>query len=229
MAPRKGIQTAFDFPKRGGARKGAGRKRKDQSSDKRVAHTARPKLDGRTPVHVTLRVRRDVPNLRTQVCMAVVFRVFAAARSRLGMRLAQWSVQRDHLHLIVEPESEEALSRGMQGLKIRFARALNRALGRGGSVFTDRYHAAPLRSPKQVRNCLVYVLFNSRHHGSRDAAAVPMLDACSSSPCFDGWSRPRAPTEGRWGDTVAPPVTWLLRAGWKRHGLINPEEVPCAA
>jgi len=104
---------------------------------------------------VTLRVRWDVPNLRTQVGMRVLWAVFAAARSRLGMRLAEWSVQRDHLHLIVEPEGEKELSRAMQGLCIRIAKRLNKALGRRGRVFADRYHSVPLTKPRQVRNALV--------------------------------------------------------------------------
>src|SRR5262245_61173077 len=97
---RRGLtQTGLPFPKWGGARKGAGRKGKDgRAGLPGVVHTARPKLDGRTPVHVTLRLRRDVPNIRSQRGMKVAWRVFAAARDRLGMRIVQWAVQRNHLH-----------------------------------------------------------------------------------------------------------------------------------
>ena len=226
MAQRQAIQTTLPFPKRGGRRKGAGRKREDGRATKGSVHTPRPRLDGRTPVHVTLRVRRDVPNLRTQVTMKVLWTAFAAAKNRLGVRLAQWSVQRDHLHLLVEPEDEDALSRGMQGLKIRIAKALNKALGRRGSVFADRFHAVPLRRPRQVRNALAYVLLNARHHSPATASSA--LDPCSSAPCFDGWTLPRSPTPGPWSDGVAPPATRLLRVGWKRHGLVDPTEVPGA-
>ena len=131
---------------------GAGRKRADGRRSTGVAHTRRPRVDGRTPVHVTLRLRRDVPSLRSQLGMKVVWRAFAAARDRLGVRLVHWSAQRDHLHLIVEPESERALSRGVQGLCIRLAKSVNRAFGRHGRVFADRYHGVPLRSPRQARN-----------------------------------------------------------------------------
>ncbi|HEY4116912.1 MAG TPA: hypothetical protein VGM56_03600, partial [Byssovorax sp.] len=75
-------------------------------------------------------------------------------------------MQRDHVHLLVEPESERALSRGVQGICIRFAKAINRVLGRRGRVFADRYHAVPLRSPRQTRNALAYVLLNARHHAA---------------------------------------------------------------
>ena len=190
-------------------------------------HTPRPRLDGRTPVHVTLRLRRDVPSLRSQRGMQVVVRAFGAARDRLGVRLVQWAVQRDHLHMIVEPESEKALARGLQGLCIRLAKRLNRAFGRRGRVFADRYHGVALRSPRQARNALAYVLLNERHHAAgRGERPARGLDACSSSPSFDGWTRPRPPTLGFWSDTIMPASTWLLRVGWRRHGLVNPLEVP---
>jgi len=58
-------QLALDLRTWGGKRKGAGR-----SPTRRVAlvsHDARPQLDGRTPVHVVLRVLEDVPSLRAGV------------------------------------------------------------------------------------------------------------------------------------------------------------------
>ncbi|HEY4116992.1 MAG TPA: transposase [Byssovorax sp.] len=180
-------------------------------------------------MHVTLRLRRSVPNLRSQLGMQVVWRTFAAARDRLGVRLVHWSAQRDHLHLIVEPESEKALSRGVQGLCIRLAKSINRAFGRRGRVFADRYHGVPLRSPRQTRNALAYVLLNGRHHAAaRGEAPSPGLDACSSSPCFEGWTTARPPTQGPWSATVRPASTWLLHTGWRRHGLVDPFEVPGA-
>ena len=159
--------------------------------------------------------------------MHVVSRVFAAARDRLGVRLVQWAAQRDHLHLIVEPESEHALSRGVQGLCIRLAKHLNRAFGRRGGVFADRYHGVALRSPRQARNVLAYVLLNERHHAAGRGEQPSLgLDPCSSSPCFEGWTSPRPPTPGPWTATVMPPATWLLRVGWRVHGLVDPIEVP---
>ena len=231
MKRRRVIQGALPFPRRGGARKGAGRKRKDgKVGVAGPVHTPRPRLDGRTPVHVTLRLRRDVPSLRTQVGMRVVWRVFAAARERLGVRLVQWAVQRDHLHLIVEPESHGALSRGMQGLCIRLAKQLNQALGRRGRVLADRYHGVPLRSPRQTRNALAYVLLNERHHAtSRGERPSVGLDACSSSPCFDGWTSARAPTprplarhHGAGVDVAAPRGLAAAEASSTRSRCLGP-------
>jgi hypothetical protein len=144
-------------------------------------------------------------------------------RARDDFRIVHFSVQTDHVHLIVEAEGKKALSRGMRGLAIRVARSLNRALGRRGSVGSDRYHARALHTPTMVRNVLVYVLANAAKH----LRVVAGLDPCSSAPWFDGY-RGASERETRPALTL-PPRTWLLRVGWRRHGLISPHESPRAA
>ncbi|MEL6548132.1 MAG: transposase, partial [Myxococcota bacterium] len=92
-------------------------------------------------MHITLKLRREVATLRTKTKVKVLRSAIAACRERAGGRVIQWSIQRDHIHLICEAARRRALSRAMQGLSIRIAKGLNRLLGRKGSVFLDRYHA----------------------------------------------------------------------------------------
>ena len=143
-----------------------------------------------------------------------------AVASHRDFRILQFSVQDDHVHLIVEADDTRALGHGMRGLAIRVARAVNRALGRRGAVWGDRYHARALTTPRAVRNALVYVLFNRRKH----CAGERGLDPCSSAPWFSGWRDAVATLSGR------PPVvaarTWLAAVGWRRHGLIGLGEQP---
>jgi hypothetical protein len=91
-----------------------------------------------------------------------------------------------------------------------------------------RYHLKTLCSPRQVRNALAYVLLNVRKHWrQRNGVAPPVrLDAASSGAWFDGWSRPPPASEVRPTCEVARARTWLLREGWRRHGLVDPAEVP---
>ena len=126
----------------------------------------------------------------------------------------------DHLHLVVEADGPTAFERGVRGLAIRVAKAINRALGRRGHVWADRFHARLLRTPREVRNALVYVLHNIRRHlpGTRG------LDPCSSARWFDGWRTP-VPAVAE-AAPVAPARTWLARIGWRRRGLIDVEERP---
>lgn len=75
----------------------------------------------------------------------------------------------NHLHQIVEADDSKALSRGMQGLCVRMAQALNAALNRRGRVFADHFHSRPLRSPTELVNAIRYVLRNAERHASRVA------------------------------------------------------------
>jgi hypothetical protein len=129
---------------------------------------------------------------------------------------------------VVEATSKAALARGMQGLASGLARRVNHALGRRGSLFADRYHAHALSSPREVRNAIVYVLRNYVKHREElpDLGTEPRsgIDPCSSARWFGGWAEAVRPPP------IPPPVTvpatWLLRAGWKRLGLIRREERP---
>jgi hypothetical protein len=105
---------------------------------------------------------------------------------------------------------------------VRIARGLNDLWKRTGSVFDDHDHARALVTPREVRNALVYVLHNARKHGWERAG----IDPCSSGPWFDGWSRSPAPLDRRGPAPVARARTWLLAQGWRRHGLLRPDERP---
>ena len=186
-----------------------------------MPHRARPQHKARFPLHVTLRMRAGLAPLREPV-LGEAIRAELAASSREAFRLLHFSIQTNHLHLVVEAHDALALSRGMQGLAVRVARRLNRTLGVRGRVFRERYHARELTTPRSVRNALVYVLMNARKHGARLASG---LDAFSSAPWFDGFAR-REPSED--ASPVRAPRTWLAGIGWRRRGLIRFDERPTA-
>ena|SRR5438309_4656929 len=197
---RKQGQLGFElrYRGRGGYRPGAGRPKKLGAG---VPHGPRPKLAARNPVHVTARVRDEAARLRTRQCFRVVLGAIGAVRERDGFRIVHFTVQRNHLHLIVEARDAVALARGIQALSIRIARAINRVLGRGGKVFADRYHAHALKTPTEVVNAIAYVLGNSQVHAARKGRAVhpDAVDPLSSAANRN---------------YVAAPQTWLLRIGW---------------
>jgi putative transposase len=144
-----------------------------------------------------------------------------ARASKAFYRVLVFSVQTDHVHLIVEAEGTLALTRGTQGLAIRCARALNRACQRKGRVWRHRYHAHFLRTPHEVRRAYVYVLLNFRKH----LGAGPGIDPCSSGAWFDGWAVAVRMPSG--SSPVVAATTWLAKVGWQRAGpRIHPEERP---
>lgn len=186
-----------------------------------MPHQARPVHLARHPVHVTLRARRAVGSLLARRVFPFV-RAALAAASGSSFRLVHFSVQADHVHLFIEARDKPALSRGARGLAIRVARAINRARGRRGAVWADRYHARALTTPREVRHALVYILMNSREH--RPGAWG--IDPYSSGRWFAGWRDHYAPPPAGVPSPVAAPCTWLARDGWRRYGLIGLDERP---
>ena len=186
-------------------------------------HCVRPLHRARHPVHVTLRAHPGLASFRSDTVYAALERALARA-SKSFFRVIEFSVQTDHIHLIVEAEGRLALTRGTQGLAIRCARAINRATHRRGRVWRHRYHAHYLRTPSEVRAAYVYVLLNFRKH----LRAGPGIDPRSSGRWFGGWVRPAAPM-----DEPAPvvrPRTWLGAIGWRRAGgAIDCGESPATA
>ena len=223
MARRRKQQQLMRFLRWGGKRQGAGRKPNGQKAG--VSHRQRSPLASRFPIHVTLRLDRGLPRLRRKAAYAVLRRCISRSNDRVGFRLCQYSVLNNHLHLIVEAKGRSELSRGMQGLCVRIARGLNRLWGRSGRVFSDRYHDHVLRTPKEVRHALSYVLNNARRHRIGFPCS---LDLFTSGPWFDGWrSRREQPAASVQMDPpTARARTWLLNIGWRRHGLLSAAEVP---
>jgi REP-associated tyrosine transposase len=199
----------------GGKREGAGRPR---TGKKYVPHRVRPDHDKNHPVHVTLRAR--LSELRDFPVFDAVAEALAKA-SKKFFRVCEYSVQRNHIHLIVEADDAAALARGMQGLVARAAKAVNRALHRKGSVFADHYHAHELTKPTEVRNALVYVLNNWKKHLP---GANRGVDGCSSGKWFVGWADHAPDTP----PTLPAATSWLLRIGWRKSGLIETREAPRA-
>jgi REP element-mobilizing transposase RayT len=173
-------------------------------------------------------VRRGVPSLRTRCFVREFQATLRAACERREFRVCQYSIQRDHLHMVVEANGKEALARGMKAVAARLARAVNRVFRRKGPVLFGRYHLRLLRTPREVRNALAYVLLNVRKHWRQRSGSPPpvRLDVASSGAWFDGWKRSLPSMEKRERREVAHPRTWLLVKGWRQYGLIDPVETP---
>ncbi|HKA87370.1 MAG TPA: transposase [Haliangiales bacterium] len=162
---------------------------------------------------MTLRAVNGSPNMRNFAVAGEIGKLLKRrARRELPCRVVHFTIQNDHIHMIVEAADRTALSRGIQGLASGIARVVNRTAGCAGGLWRDRYHARALRTPTEVRNCLVYVLRNAAKHGSTAAA----VDPCSAAAWFDGFAdRPAMRTDLA---PVVPPTTWLLSTGWRARG-----------
>jgi REP element-mobilizing transposase RayT len=222
-------QQSFHFPTRGGARKGAGR---PAAGPRAIRHDKRIRVIATRPIHVTCRALPRVGNLRRDAIYAAIREATTVVARHDGLRIVHLSIQRSHIHLLVEADSGRALTHGMCSFLISAARHVNRVIRADGRVF-ERYHARSLGTPREVRNCLAYVLNNWRHHGEhrRARAARWLVDKYSSAIAFDGWSELGrgerfAMPAGHAPLTVWSPRIWLLTTGWSRHGLVSTREAP---
>ena len=189
-------------------------------------------------MHVTLRVVKAVGGLRRRRAYHAFRRALRTTWVRQDFRVVHVSIQREHVHLICEADDEGALGRGMKGLEISAARHLNAAVAverhqpapRRGTVFPERYHVEQLRTPRQVRNAIAYVLSNWRRHREDRAGAGTraQIDPYASGVLFDGWKRddPFIPPGNFVPLGTVRPQTWLLERGWRRHGAIDSRVVP---
>ena len=220
MARRRPKQLSLPVPPGwGGLRTGAGRKPNGRGPG--VWHVSRPPHDQAHPVLVTLRAepRSPVPPIRKRLS-----RPEARARTIEPKHISRASFLRTDRSRPPRRRGERApvpCHGGFRASAGRCAKAINRASHHRGRVWTDRYHARALRTPREVRTALVYVLQNFRKH----LRAPAVVDPCSSGPWFDGWARAierraePAPTR--------PPISWLAATGWRRAGgLIAFNEAP---
>ncbi len=225
--------------RRGGRRPGAGRK---PITERRASerHKRRPKLTGRDPLLVTVRIDQDVGNLRRRGIYHALRFALDACALRDTFRVVHFSIQRTHLHMIVEAATKEALSSHMKGLLISAARHIHaavtadRGVRRRGRGVSDRDHARVLRTPREVRNAIAYVLNNWRRH-QEDLAPFArswLVDPYSTGVRFGGWKELEetglmfSPRPEYKPLMTCVPRTWLLRTGWERRGLIGTREIP---
>jgi putative transposase len=230
------------FKTRGGKRTGAGRLPRGRRAG--CSHKKRPFLHERFPVHVVLRTVAAVGNLRRRCVYHAIREATITVARREGFRIVHLSIQRTHVHLLVEATNSAALGRGMQAFQISAAKQLNVAISKGrpgprrrGTVFPDRYYAEIITSPTQARHALSYVLLNWRKH--EEDRVSPMsewnVDWFSSAAMFPDWAEYGEDEWCLWQgpSTYDPllvfrPQTWLLRDGWKKTGTISCRTIPSA-
>jgi hypothetical protein len=206
----------------GGYRPGSGRRPKGEVSG--VSHHTRADVSSRNPVRVALKIKPELGSLRKKRIHAVIRGALSEGCDSGDFRICHYAVQPAGLLLIVEADDRAALSRGMQGVNVRIAKSLNRLWERNGAVFADRYETEILKSSQVVRDTLSSVFNGGRLYDNipRDEA-----DPFSSARYFDGWkNEPRRlePAEG--APPVARPRSALLKSAWRKHGLIDVNEMP---
>jgi REP element-mobilizing transposase RayT len=145
---------------RGGRRPGAGRKR---IHSKGVAHRVREKVHMRHAMHVNFKYRTTI---RHKKGLSLLKRAILNARKK-GPRVIHFSLQSNHIHMILEAQDNAILTRGMRSLTVTIAKGLGK-----GRVQLERYHLHVLKTLAATRNAVHYVLFNEQKHSGLKKAYV---------------------------------------------------------
>lgn len=138
--------------KRGGRRPSSGRPR---IHSKGVAHRKREKVNLKTPLHINFKLNL---NVRTKERLKILKKAIVKAREQ-GLNIIHYSLQSNHVHLIVETMDNKTLTKGMRSLTITFSKNIKR-----GQIQKERYHLHVLRTPRETKNAITYVLFNQQKH-----------------------------------------------------------------
>jgi REP element-mobilizing transposase RayT len=226
----KPVQLTFEDARRptgrGGWRPNAGRPK----GRKTTPHDKRKEFAARYPLHVTWRLAQGGPYLRKYHAAALIREAIRAAQ-KASFRVVEYSIQGNHLHMIIEASGKRGLESGMRGLARRITCKLRTKLSWEGKLLT-RYHARLLTTPREVRNALRYVLLNARHHAAQRGERLDnfWVDPYSSGLWFDGWSRPIILNSELRDELKHPRPTvrassWLLAIGWRTWKLIELDEI----
>jgi REP element-mobilizing transposase RayT len=189
-------------------------------------------------VHLTLRLREGLPNLRTRKGAQIVKRAILGAQSR-GLRVIHFSILSNHIHLICEALSLSVLMNSMKSLTSRMGIHLRRLIKEqkhhsnrlevldkeGLGLFRGRYNLQAIQNPAQMKQTLAYVLLNPAKHFKK----APYLDAFTSAAIFEDWQKligrelnlnsSLATLKKNLKEFLAPPQLWLTQAGWAKARL----------
>jgi putative transposase len=212
MKLRKPIQ--LEFKTRGGKRKGAGRKKRLASEPE---HVRRASITHKIPMHLTVRCETGVPSLRSKYFLFLLGRMIMLARLK-GLAISHFAIESNHIHLIAEARSNQALARGMMSLTASIRAALKSIFGHVGKVLAGRFHTHLLKTPSEMKHALKYVFFNHAKH----CGMKPFIDFFFSAALFaeihlfldtqiedNKWLWPARAA-------LAQPESWMQAVGWKR-------------
>jgi putative transposase len=216
----------LEFKKVGGwsgYRRGAGRPNRSQT----VNHMRRPRVDFSKPLHITQKLKSGIPSLRRKDFERLFHGSLQGAKEA-GLHVIQYSLQHDHIHMVVEVANNKKLRAGMYSLASSFARALQKKMGLTGGIFKGSFHMVVITSPTQMKRVLTYVLLNYCKHSKM----LEHLDPFSSGRFFVKWRELLG--RKRWNPVLeweiqgeredaaviglSPPQSWLARQGWLRAG-----------
>lgn len=149
--------------------KHAGRPAKNDAG---IRHTKRPDLTRPSSLHLTVKIEKSKANLKNKNVLAILKKAIFNAR-RQGLKVIHYSLEYDHIHLIIEADNNRTLGKGMQAFGVTLAKAINRMRKVKGQVYKHRYHFRQITSSRQLKNVMTYIFNNGVKHKTSATALSP--------------------------------------------------------
>ncbi|MDD4973652.1 MAG: transposase [Bacteriovorax sp.] len=128
-----------------------------------MRHTSRPHLSKACSLHLTVKIKKIKAELKNKSVLSILKRAILNARKQ-GLKVIHYSLEYDHVHLLIEADNNHILSKGMQSFGVTISKAINRMRKLKGGVYKHRYHFRKISSPRQLKNVLNYIFNNGIKH-----------------------------------------------------------------
>ena len=82
------------------------------------------------------------------------------AKRRFGLRILNYIVTSNHIHLLVQDRGRDEIAHSMQLIAGRTVQEYNRRKQHSGAFWEDRYHATAVDTGEHLLRCLAYIDLN---------------------------------------------------------------------
>ncbi|MEI8348179.1 MAG: transposase [Pseudomonadota bacterium] len=200
--------------------KAAGRPRISRSDKTPVPHRLREEIPKKKPVHVVWHLNPHVPPCRRKNIL-LIFKKAVLKGRLMGLKVIHFSLMNNHLHLLIETENKKALAKALQSFAISFTKRLKNFNGlKKTPIFKERYFCHILKSLREVKHAIHYILMNgkkaglSRYDIDPYSSAINLRSLCPKLfPELD-FNLPRvyfSKITDFWQGALSPPSFWILR------------------
>ena len=120
---------------------------------------------------------------------------------KFSVRIHGWVLMTNHVHLLMTPEADNAISKLMQFLGRLYVRQFNYRHSRSGSLFEDRFKSSLIEDEQYLITCLRYIELN------------PVRAGMVVDPGDYKWSSYRAHALGKLPNMWSPHKCYLAIGG----------------
>lgn len=133
------------------------------SNDKGIRHTRRERITKQSALHFTIKVRENKADIKNKRLLKILHHAIKRARLK-KLKVLHYSLEYNHVHLLVEARDNQIIHQGMQAFGISFAKAINKIKFLKGRVYKNRYHFRKITSLRDYKNVLLYIFRNGIKH-----------------------------------------------------------------